>query len=374
MEHVFTKTIINILKHNFGKQAKVIYENSNLLQYINIKTVSVSKDSKSRSSFANLYAIYVLVEDYIKYAFEKKKDYSKYTGANFSDLFYRQRDLPFGNKLQNHALNNRLNEEYKKYFFDSKSIPIIRNSEKKKYWINENLLKIKIKNKIYDISKSIMAIIKEYIKAKQESFNLFIETCNKFDNKKLSNKEIKDFIFSLIEEKMDARIFEIVSFSILKYYYCTKHIYFGKTKQKIKKEILKLFKTGRTNANDGGIDFVMKPLGRFFQVTESLDFKKYFLDIDKIEKYPITFIIKTKKSEKDLKKEIYNNALLAYSIPSIVKKYMNCIEEIFNIPKLQKVYNIIEKNNLQCKVVKEILLQSKVEFNYDEKNRIDFYE
>ena len=48
---------------------------------------------------------------------------------------------------------------------------------------------------------------------------------------------------------------------------------------------MKLYKTGRTNANDGGIDFVMKPLGRFFQVTETLDFKKYFLDIDKIETF-----------------------------------------------------------------------------------------
>lgn len=374
MEHIFTETIINILKCNFGKQAEIIYKNSELLQYINIKTVSVSKDSKSRSSFANLYAIYVLIEDYINYVFSKKKDYFKYTGANFSDLFNRQRELPFGNKLQNHALNSRLNEEYKKYFFDSKCVPIIRNPKKKKYWININLLKIKIDNKIYDISKSIIAIIEEYIKTKQESFNLFVETCKKFDDSKLSNTEIKDFIFSLIEEKMDARIFEIVSFSILKYYYCTKYIYFGRTKQKTKKEILKLFKTGRTNANDGGIDFVMRPLGRFFQVTESLDFKKYFLDIDKIEKYPITFIIKTKKSEKELKKEIYNNALLAYSIPSIIKKYMSCIEEVFNIPKLQKVYNIIERNNLQLKVVKEILLQSKVEFNYDEKNKIDFYE
>ena len=41
-------------------------------------------------------------------------------------------------------------------------------------------------------------------------------------------------------------------------------------------QAIKLYKTGKTNANDGGIDFVMKPLGRFFQVTETLDFKKYF--------------------------------------------------------------------------------------------------
>ena len=31
-------------------------------------------------------------------------------------------------------------------------------------------------------------------------------------------------------------------------------------------------KNGRTNENDGGIDFVVRPLGRFFQITETLDF------------------------------------------------------------------------------------------------------
>lgn len=43
-----------------------------------------------------------------------------------------------------------------------------------------------------------------------------------------------------------------------------------------------MYKTGRTNANDGGIDFVMRPVGRFFQVTEVNNYDKYLLDIDKV--------------------------------------------------------------------------------------------
>lgn len=39
----------------------------------------------------------------------------------------------------------------------------------------------------------------------------------------------------------------------------------------------------------------MRPLGRFFQVTETLDVRKYFLDIDKIERYPISFVIKSEE-------------------------------------------------------------------------------
>jgi hypothetical protein len=62
------------------------------------------------------YALYVVVEDYIKKGFfegKAKLSYSKYEGARFIDLFRRQRELPFGAKLQNHALNSRLNEEFK---------------------------------------------------------------------------------------------------------------------------------------------------------------------------------------------------------------------------------------------------------------------
>lgn len=106
----------------------------------------------------------------------------------------------------------------------------------------------------------------------------------------------------MLAPNVDARLFEIVSYSILKYYYKEQTIIWGYSRENLNEEALKLYKTGRTNANDGGIDFVMKPLGRFFQVTETLDFKKYFLDIEKIEKYPITFVVKSTERIEDLRK------------------------------------------------------------------------
>lgn len=87
-----------------------------------------------------------------------------------------------------------------------------------------------------------------------------------YGRKFISNKKMK--IDSLLEEKSEARIFEIISYSILKNHYKNQHIFIGTSMNDIKEESLNLYKTGRTNANDGGIDFVMKPLGRFFQVTE----------------------------------------------------------------------------------------------------------
>lgn len=93
-----------------------------------------------------------------------------------------------------------------------------------------------------------------------------------------------NFIKELINPNEDARVFEIVSYAILKEYYAEQKIYWGWSPDELNIEYLSLYKTGRTNANDGGIDFVMKPLGKFFQVTETIDSGKYFLDIDKVIK------------------------------------------------------------------------------------------
>ena len=100
------------------------------------------------------------------------------------------------------------------------------------------------------------------------------------------------------------------------------------------KKALQLFKTGRTNANDGGIDFVMKPLGRFFQVTETLDVKKYFLDIDKIERFPISFVIKTDLPSDEINMLLEQGAVEQYGVRQVVRRYMDAVEEVFNIPCL----------------------------------------
>ena len=127
MEHSFTPKIKEILSNAFKEFADDVYDKSSLLQYLNLKTKSASKGSKARSSFANLYAIYVLVEDYINNGYTDSGDYSEYEGAQFAAIFKRQRELPFGQKLQNHALNSRMNDEYKKFFQQSEYIPIIRD-------------------------------------------------------------------------------------------------------------------------------------------------------------------------------------------------------------------------------------------------------
>jgi hypothetical protein len=365
MEHEFTSTIRTILDRHFGDRAETLFQKSPLLQYVNTKTKSASQGAKSRSAFANHYALYVLLKDYIDGGFLKpKSDYSKYEGAKFTELLKNMRLLPFGNKLQNHALNNRLNHEFRKFFPDSPT-PIIHVPETQRYWINENLLVVFIDKEKINIAPVLLEIIDAYIETKQDAFNSFRKTCQNLRKVPRNNSaEVETFIRSLLQPNVDARIFEIVSYSILKLHYSGISIFWGWTRRNLTQEHLVLFKTGRTNANDGGIDFVMKPLGRFFQVTETTDVKKYFLDIDKVHRYPVTFVVKTVEHADYVKDAIEAKAKKAYSVEAVVEKYMSCIEEIITIPMLLEYLAEAVKQSKVVEIFDEILLQSEVEFNF----------
>ncbi len=311
------------------------------------------------------YALYVLVEDYINKGYPAVGDYSKYEGAIFSALFKRQRELPFGRKLQNHHLNHRMNEEFRKYFPACEFEPIIHEVTTKRYWVNENLLKVKVGKRVHNIASVIIEIIDAYVAAKREAFEEFIKNCQGMENLQSAKPEqVRVFVRDRLGPNVDARIFEIISYAILKEYYGAKSIFWGWEESDVHEEYLVLYKTGRTNANDGGIDFVMKPLGRFFQVTETLDVKKYFLDIEKIHRFPLTFVVKSNDPVEAIRKRIEDQAKRIYPVSKIVKRYMDCIEEIINIPKLLERFDEVMNRNALAPVIAEIVLQSKVEFNY----------
>ncbi|GFN34642.1 hypothetical protein [Tepidimicrobium xylanilyticum] len=352
-------------------EAEKIIEQSYLIQYLIYKMRSVGKSSKARGSYGSIYPIYTLVEDYVNKGFDKNGKYKDYEGAIFTEIFSRQRELPFGEKLQNHGFNNRVNDDFRKYFarYNINDVPIIRNLETQRYWINENLLILDIDGQKINIAKSIMNITEKYIELKIGKFNTFFKNCNYFKNNYLSKeKEAIDFIRKQLNPDVDARIFEIVSFCILKYYYLPKKVYIGFSKNKTKEQNLILYKTGRTNANDGGVDFIMKPIGRIYQVTEVLDFKKYFLDIDKLNKFPITFVVKINKNPEEvmeiIKKDAYNN----YEDEEVVKRYIRCFEEIITIPTLLSRLSIVIENELLGKMLDELVFQCMVEYNITDIN------
>ena len=362
-----------MLQSHFGKDASAIFASSPLLGYLNRKTRSANRGSKARGSFANHYALYVLVEHYIVGGFaeqDRESTYEKSKGARFSDLLSRQRKLPFGAKLQNHALNSRLNDEFRKYYPSVNKVPIVRDVATKRYWIQEDLLLVTVRDahgrdKRHNIARAVIEIIDRYVQVKTEAFDNFLETCKRIARLGDDDPEqAAEFISQQLAPNVDARLFEIVSYAVLKAQYNGEHVWIGQRKCSVQKEVLVLYKTGRTNANDGGIDFVMRPLGRFFQVTESLDLGKYFLDIDKVQRFPITFVIKSNESVAEIRSGIRKHAIERYKVRSVVETYMSAVEEIINIATLESFFNVLVDTGQVGAVMDEIVAQSMVEFNF----------
>lgn len=226
MSNDFNQLIIRLISDRYDENSVSCIYNSPIVQYLVKKTKSANKGSKSRGGFGNLYAIYVLVEDYINKGYHNIGNYSQYEGAKFSYLLTRQRQLPFGSKLQNHALNHRFNEEFKKFFPTIELIPIIRDAENNHYWFNEQLLVLNCGGNFYNISNLIIEIINKYVDAKQKAMNSFLGKCEEMKLISTTNtRGVYEFIISLLDKNVDARLFEIVSYSILKYYYNDIKIY-----------------------------------------------------------------------------------------------------------------------------------------------------
>jgi len=378
--HSFTASINLILDRHFSEYSKDVFEASPLLGYLNNKTKSANRGSKARGAFANHYALYVVIEDYLAKGFLNGKaniPYSKYEGARFSDLFRRQRELPFGAKLQNHGLNARLNDEFKKFYPTVGKPPIVRDVESQRYWIQEDLLQVQIRQKngndvTYNIAKAVLEIIDAYVATKKAAFEGFLESCRKIaEIGKENPDQAVEFVIQQLMPNVDARVFEIVSYAVLKAKYGQKSVWIGDEKEAVSEEALILYKTGRTNANDGGIDFVMKPLGRFFQVTETVDVSKYFLDIDKVQRFPIAFVVKSDDSAEQIRSAIRSQAIAKYKIEAVVETYMKAVEEIINVKDLVEAFTeVVSSGNLQD-VMEEIVTQSKVEFNYSDDEESD---
>lgn len=270
------------------------YEKSPLLQYLNLKTSAIYSNTKARRSLANIYAIYAILYFYTQDFYNQQEKYKLFEGYEYTKLFRFYRSLYGGEKLQNHALNSRVNGEFKNKIVkeNDNDLIVINNG---KYLLH--IAYLYVDN--IDISHIALEIIKAYIKLLQEKDSYLIAVLKSLMQSK-DDKHKKDAIKKLLQEDCEARIFEIISYAILKNHYKNKKIYIGKTPNELEMRYLELYKTGLTNANDGGIDFVMKPLGRFFQVTELNHYDKYLLDIDKVLHFPITFVIKTKNPKENI--------------------------------------------------------------------------
>ncbi|MGL5779094.1 hypothetical protein [Cetobacterium sp.] len=359
----FTDIIEEVLEKNFPEKYQKIMEESLFIRYLKIETGSIG-NSKTRSNLGNLYSIYSLINDYLA---NKEIYIGDYDGAKFTELLNFLRALPSGKKIQNHPLNNRINDK----FFSISGLereknanlaPVIRSiisSRSSLYKINVELINFEG----CDLAYSCKEIIEKFIEIKQGEHYRFISTCERL-RENFDKEEFFNFISENIGLEADARKFEIISFSILKNNFSKYSIYIGNSKDNCNEVRLRLFKLGRTNANDGGIDFLLQPLGKVFQVTEDLNFKKYFLDIEKINHFKISFVVKTGKSAEEVIEILKDNASEQYSEEIVKKRYLSCIERIYTLVDLFKILDELSEN-LCIHVLDEIILQSKIEFNLE---------
>lgn len=342
--------------HFGGTDYAKIYEDSPLLRYLDSKMGAVYGNSKTRRSLANIYAIYSLTYFYVEDFYDSPDLYKKFQGYEYTKLFNFYRGLYGGEKLQNHALNSRVNGEFMNKVEGATVDPIVINDGK--YALHINYLYV---NGI-DISKAVNALVEKYIallKAKDNQLLSDLERLaaeSDFESK-------KNIISELLTETAEARIFEIVSFAVLKAHYAEETVFIGRTIEEIHKESLCLYKTGRTNANDGGIDFVMKPLGRFFQVTEVDNYDKYLLDLDKVMHFPISFVIKTEKSKPQIEAELETYILeKSGGMEVISDRYHAAIEDIITINELKFWLVDLDENGLNA-LISDIELYYSLEMN-----------
>lgn len=350
--------IKKILKETFPNEYQTVYDESLLLQYLDKKMRAVHGDSKTRRSLASIYAIYSILHFYQDDFFNQPDKYREFDGYDYMRLFTFYRSLYGGSKLQNHALNSRVNGEFRNKFPNSTNDLIVVNNGK--YMLHIDYLYIKE----IDISKMCCKVIEKYVELLMTKDHALLNTLQTMQQL-TDYSEKKEKINALLTEDAEARIFEIISYAILKNHYSNIKVYFGYSLETIEEEKLQLFKTGRTNANDGGIDFVMRPIGRFFQVTEVNSYDKYLLDIDKVMHFPITFVVKTNSTKEQVLDDL-NNYInkRANGMRIIEQRYKKSIEEIITINELQQWTFSLANKDIDG-IIRDIDIYYKFEMNMD---------
>ena len=347
-----------ILKAEHPENYQQIYDSSLLLQYLDKKMKAVHGNSKTRRSLANIYAIYSILHFYQVDFYNQPDKYRNFGGYDYMRLFNHYRGLYGGSKLQNHALNSRVNGEFKNKF------PTITNDliiiDNGKYLLHIDYLYVGQT----DISRTAVKVIEKYVDlliAKDHALIQILQEMQELTDYTEKKKQIT----ALLNEDAEARIFEIISYAILRNHYKNIKVYFGYTLETVKAEELQLFKTGRTNANDGGIDFVMRPVGRFFQVTEVSSYDKYLLDIDKVMHFPISFVIKTNSNKqavlRDLEAYIEERA---NGMRIIRERYEKAIEEVITINELKEWTSELMDSDIDD-IIRDIDIYYRLEMHMD---------
>jgi len=183
---------------------------STLFQYLERKTKAVDRGSKARRSLGNLYALYVLCEAFVE---------GHTQGTQFTTLLSRMKELPFGSKLQNHPLDNRLNDEVsRQYGVPENTLPVQSASlsgGRKSRKISVPLLQ-ECDTDPNKAAQFVIDVIDRYVEIISDNQTAYL---NEIESAKTSD-EIAAVVSQAFVPEADARLFEIVSYALL-------HMHFG---------------------------------------------------------------------------------------------------------------------------------------------------
>ena len=110
----------------------------------------------------------------------------------------------------------------------------------------------------------------------------------------------------------------------------------------------------------------MRPVGRFFQVTEVNNYDKYLLDIDKVLHFPISFVIKTTKSKQIVEQEIERYIEEKSGGMVVVKeRYKKAFEEIITINEIKMWLLQLDEDSINL-IINDIDFYYKMEMNLED--------
>ena len=201
--------VADILKAEYGAKFQEIYDKSLLIQYLDKKMKAVHGDSKTRRNLANIYAIYSVLYFYKEDFYEQRQKYLNFEGYDYMKLFHFYRSLYGGSKLQNHALNSRVNGEFRNKLQDVVNDLIIAHNGK--YLLHVDYLYVNG----HDVSKTVCRIIAKYIEMLVEKDHALIRILAELSNMSECMQKAEK-LKELLTENAEARIFEIISYAILK--------------------------------------------------------------------------------------------------------------------------------------------------------------
>lgn len=97
-------------------------------------------------------------------------------------------------------------------------------------------------------------------------------------------------------------------------------------------------------------------------MTETLDFTKYFLDLKKVNRFPIAFVVKTSLTPEAALARIEADALKSGKYqPKEVEIYISLFEEVFTLASLREILEKVHADSYET-IKADLILNFQLEY------------